>query len=69
MDNDAEGLFHPSRKARVETSLEVENIYESIEALPIEGKILLILKLIRTLTIDEMADILEEIANRLRNTQ
>ena len=69
MENDAEGLFQLSRQARVGTSLEVENIYESIEALPVERKAQLILNLVRTLTIDEMADILDEIANRLRDTQ
>lgn len=68
MESDTEGLFYLGYETEIGTSLEVEDIYERIEALPNDGKAHLIRKLIETLTIDEMANVLDEFAVRLHET-
>ncbi|MEM9090987.1 MAG: hypothetical protein AAGC93_19865 [Cyanobacteria bacterium P01_F01_bin.53] len=67
MENGTEGLSHPGSEAKIGASLEVNDIYERIERLSKERKAQLIDTLIRALTTDEIADVLDEIAVRLRN--
>ena len=67
MEDGTEGQLPPGSESEVGTSLEVEDIYERIEGLSRERKAHLIYRLIRTLTTDEMAEVLDEIAVRFRN--
>ena len=68
MESGTEGLFYLGREAQVETSPEVENIYERIEGLSDEHRTQFIRKLIHALTTDEAASVLDEIAVRLHKT-
>ena len=68
MESDTEGPSYPGYRAAIETSLEVEDIRERIEVLSREGKARLIHGLIETLTIDEIATVLDEVAIRLHET-
>ena len=68
MESDTEGPSYPGYRAEIETSLEVEDIRERIEVLSREGKAQLIHGLIETLTIDEIATVLDEVAIRLHET-
>ena len=65
MESDTEGPSYPDYRAEIETGREVEDIRERIETLSREGKAQLIHRLIETLTIDEIATVLEEVAIRL----
>ena len=67
MESGTEGLIPLGNEPQTGTSLEVEDIYDSIKTLSSAGKAQLIHRLITTLTVDEMADILDKIAIRLRN--
>ena len=67
MEDGTEGLLPPGSESEIGTSLEVEDIYERIEGLSRERKAQLIYRLIRTLTTDEMANVLDEVAVRFRN--
>jgi len=69
MESGTEGSFHLGNEAKIGTSPEVEDIYERIEALSRRRKAQLIHKLIETLTTDELAIVLDEVAARLRDTQ
>ncbi|MGB3297162.1 MAG: hypothetical protein WBA76_02755 [Phormidesmis sp.] len=68
MESDTEGPSYPDYRTEIETGLEVENIRERIEVLSREGKAQLIHRLIETLTIDEIATVLDEVAIRLHET-
>ncbi len=68
MESDTEGPSYPDYGAEIETSLEVEDICERIEVLSREEKSQLIHRLIETLTIDEIATVLDEVAIRLHET-
>lgn len=67
MESGTEGLFYQGRASKIVADLEVENIYQRIEALPSEQKAQLIHKVIAMLTVEELADALDEIAAKLRN--
>lgn len=69
MESGTEGLFDLGGEAQIGTHPEVEDIYERIEALPNNRKGRLVRKLIETLTTDELATVLDEIAIRLHETQ
>ena len=66
MESGTDGLFHLGDESEMEPSLEVEDIYRRIEALSSERKTRLIHRLILALTTDELANVLDEIAIRLR---
>ncbi|MEO0770110.1 MAG: hypothetical protein AAFY72_11890 [Cyanobacteria bacterium J06649_4] len=68
MESGTEGLIPIGNEPQTGTSLEVEDIYNRIETLSSAGKAQLIHKLITTLTVDEIANILDEISTRLRNS-
>ena len=66
MESDTEGPSYPGGyRAEIETGLEVEDIRERIEVLSSEGKAQLIHRLIETLTINEIATVLDKVAIRL----
>lgn len=67
MESGTEGLIPLGNEPQKGTSLEVEDIYDRIETLSSTMKAQLIHRLISTLTVDEMADILDDISVRLRN--
>lgn len=68
MESGTEGLFYQGRTSKIEVSLEVEDIYKRIEVLPSQERAQLIHKMIAMLTVAELADALDEIATKLRNT-
>lgn len=68
MESGTDGLLPLGGESGMEPSLEAEDIYRRIEALSSERKARLIHRLISTLTTDELANVLDEIAIKLRNT-
>lgn len=69
MEDSTKRLFHLGHESKQGTNLEVEDIYEKIQTLSTAKKIQLMNKLIKKLTIDEMANILDAIASRLHDTR
>ena len=67
MENGTEGLFHQEHKRKSDVAPEVGNIYNRIEALPHEQRTQLILKVIKLLSVEELAEVLDEIATKLRS--
>lgn len=69
MESSAESLFRLVHENEIATSPELEDICERIEALSVESKTQLVRRLIKTLTKNEMANVLDEIAAKLHNSE
>ena len=69
MKNNTEGLFQRGHEPEVETLREVENIYEKVQALSVPEKGYLLHRLIKALTTDEMAQVLEELAGAIQDME
>ena len=67
MESGTEGLIPIGHGPEIGTNLEVESIYERIGALSDERKVQLMRKLIQALSTDEMAQVLDELAIKLRD--
>lgn len=67
MESGTDGLFQLGDESEMEPSLEVEDIYRRVEALSSDKKARLIHRLLVTLTTDELANVLDEIAIKLRS--
>lgn len=67
MESGTEELFYQDREPKTGIHPEAEDIYNRIRALSSEQKAHLIHKVIVTLTVKELAEVLDETAARLRN--
>ena len=67
MEDGTEELLPLGSESERGKSPAVEDIYERIAGLARDEKAQLIYRLIRTLTTDEMADVLDEVSARFRN--